>query len=747
MELNNENFKEIFSPGMWYNFIATDKWDALDAIICFLSAGIWNNEKCLLYADELDIKRLFQVFKRKGIDIAVLIKSGQFEILPASEEVQEKEEACPVFSLINNYNQAAADGCRGFRVVGNFGLNMSQRDFNEDINDVLAKYPISVANYYNIDVLGAEGLFSILERFPNTVFMCGGKIYACNSSMYSKGSDAAFVFKTLLMNMLAERQRLKRENNMFEFLNSIAGEVAYNGNLEGIFTIVLDRIMQACMADMGIISILKDSLTKSQDGIRIAKNIPEEYSSALIAEDPAIMEAVDGILGKGRFCFIDSEDNIPDNIRELMNRFHVRSLAAIPIKLHNSKIGYLALFSKRGNRSFKGQIPFLMESMKITASILYNQILLFDMYSEVAEMQRMRALGVLTSSIAHEFNNLLTPILGFAQIVEQKADNPELKMYIEMIENSAKDGAMVVKRVQEFTRRDDKASREKYCINEILSGVIQMTQPKWKNEAEVMGKRILVKCDMKSKSLVLINASEIREVITNILFNSIDAIQTEGEITVKSWDDGNNVFFSLTDNGIGMSQEVLHNILTPFFTTKKERGTGLGLPIAYRIIHDHGGTIDIKSSQGKGTEVIVGLPMTSPEGQTENDSDKAYDKFNGRVLVVDDQKAVCMTATSILKEFGFETDAETNAKKALEMYNSKEYKFVLCDLAMPEMTGIELARRIRLQDRKCPIILMTGWAGDISGEDCKYVDVLLNKPFTICTLYNAVKEAMEKIPE
>lgn len=240
-----------------------------------------------------------------------------------------------------------------------------------------------------------------------------------------------------------------------------------------------------------------------------------------------------------------------------------------------------------------------------------NRSIILQMFMKQQRFRNENKILELLSGVAHEFNNLLTPILGFAQIIKQRVDSPDLKMYVEMIEDSAKDGAAIVKRIQKFTQREDETSRSKCNINEIITCAISMAQPRWKNEENALGKNITIKTELNSSGYVFVNISEIREVIINVLFNAIDAIESIGEITIKSYDKGDKVFFSVKDNGIGMSEDVRCNLFTPFFTTKKERGTGMGLPIVYNILHEHGGAINVYSKPGEGTDTVMWLPGES----------------------------------------------------------------------------------------------------------------------------------------
>jgi signal transduction histidine kinase len=182
--------------------------------------------------------------------------------------------------------------------------------------------------------------------------------------------------------------------------------------------------------------------------------------------------------------------------------------------------------------------------------------------------------------------------------------------YLRLIRTAARDATVAVGRLREFYRqRDDTEIFEPVDLLEALAEAISMTQPRWHDEALAQGRHITVEREFQTLPMIACHGGEIRAVVTNLIFNAVDALPQGGRITVRAYADGQNAVFEVQDAGIGMTEEVRARCLEPFTTTKGERGTGLGLAMVYGIVQRHHGTIEIESKLGEGTLVRVRLPF------------------------------------------------------------------------------------------------------------------------------------------
>jgi len=195
---------------------------------------------------------------------------------------------------------------------------------------------------------------------------------------------------------------------------------------------------------------------------------------------------------------------------------------------------------------------------------------------QIIQQERLSALGQLASGIAHDFNNALTPILGYTELIfmipDTLDDTEKTTRYLELMNTTAKDAMNVVRRLREFYRQREKGEIfESVNLNQIAEQSIELTQPKWKGQAQAQGITINVSADLQDVPLINGNESELREVLTNLIFNAVDAMDENGMITLRTRTDGKQVILEVSDTGVGMTDEVRLRCLEPFFSTKTEQ--------------------------------------------------------------------------------------------------------------------------------------------------------------------------------
>ena len=228
------------------------------------------------------------------------------------------------------------------------------------------------------------------------------------------------------------------------------------------------------------------------------------------------------------------------------------------------------------------------------------------------KQERLSALGTMAAGIAHDFNNALTLILGYSDLLlsgmRAEPERPEAK-HVRVIATAAQDAAQIVRRLREFHRpADGKETRVSMHLNQLVEQAVTMTRPKWQDLANDHDVHVKVNTELGEIVSILGDPAELREMLTNLIFNAVDALPNGGTITVRTKMEGLEVHLSVADNGIGMDEETRRRCLEPFYTTKGERGTGLGLSAVYGIIERHGGTLDIESEKGRGTMFCISLP-------------------------------------------------------------------------------------------------------------------------------------------
>ena len=368
---------------------------------------------------------------------------------------------------------------------------------------------------------------------------------------------------------------------------------------------------------------------------------------------------------------------------------------------------------------------------------------------QIIQRERMHALGRMANGIAHDFNNTLAPILGFSELLlmkpEMRSDPAKLRSYLERIHNGAKDAAKVVSRLREFYRhRDDAEVFTPIVVGDLIEQVVSFTQPRWKDEARAAGVHIDIRLDLGQVPTVAGNENELREVLVNLIFNAVDAIRERGTITIRTEVQGRWLVISVTDDGVGMSEEVRARCLEPFFTTKDDVANGLGLGSVYGIIRRHDGEIDIQSEPGHGTSISISLPLERMEKPPQAPKPPAPVGGPLRILVVEDEPLVREVIGVYLTEDNHIITLATNGREGLEAFRNGEFDLVLTDRAMPEMNGDQLAVEIKKLKPGQRIVLLTGF-GDLmtgAGEQPEGVDLVVSKPFTLNTLRGALAKTL-----
>jgi signal transduction histidine kinase len=237
------------------------------------------------------------------------------------------------------------------------------------------------------------------------------------------------------------------------------------------------------------------------------------------------------------------------------------------------------------------------------------------MQGQMIQQERLHALETLASAFAHDFNNVLAPILGYSELLlrrpEAFKDWEAVKRQVEIIRGAAMDAAAMVCHLKKFyCSRDESEVFQVVYINKLIEVVTQLTRPKWKDQAQADGRMIHVSHDLQEIPPILGKESDLCEAMTNLILNAVDAIPDEGEITIRTRTDGNNVFIEVTDTGIGMTEEVRARCFEPLFSTKGKDRTGLGLSMAYGVIKRHNGEISVQSERGAGTTFAIRLPLS-----------------------------------------------------------------------------------------------------------------------------------------
>lgn len=413
---------------------------------------------------------------------------------------------------------------------------------------------------------------------------------------------------------------------------------------------------------------------------------------------------------------------LPDNLKILLKNFNNKNINHMELE-HRYKERLLQYVLHKP----KDDEHFYLYGTDITEKA--------DLQKQLLQTERIKAVGEMAAGVAHDFNNLLATILGRTQLLLLKSEHEERKNELKIIEKAAIDGGKIVRRLQEVTREKREKTFSAIDINDSIKESILFTASKLKISTQLKGQKVQLHTHFKDKCIVKGDEVELKEVFTNLLLNAYDAMPKGGELFITTQIlDNNKVKVIIKDTGIGMSEEVKNKIFNPFFTTKGEKGTGMGLSIVYKTITVHKGYIGVRSKKNKGTAFTIILPLSEePVKKHTTQINHIQEKYSEtRLLIVDDEPELLDTMAEILRLKFKSVDIAPGGKEALLKVHKTKYDIVLSDLGMPEMSGWELAQKIKSKNPKAKIILVTGW-GEQAKEEHKHhpdVDAILPKPYS-----------------
>ncbi len=423
----------------------------------------------------------------------------------------------------------------------------------------------------------------------------------------------------------------------------------------------------------------------------------------------------------------------------------IGSVISVPYYLEGRCVGVLCIARARYKPPFTQSELFLLELIArlLEAILSYSKMRREERERSnvINRLQRLESLGLLAGGVAHDFNNILNGIMGLAEILKLKLTDEELKRIADMIVQQVKHGASLTKQLLDFARKSP-AEMSPFDLVVFLKEFVNFIRRTFPSS-------IKIRTDITCKTAVILgDVNQINQALLNICINAKDAMPNGGELTIRLYkdEDRNEYVIEVIDTGIGMSKDVLERCLDPFFTTKKEFGTGLGLPQAYGIIEKHGGMLKIESEENIGTKVTIRLPayvMAFDDRQRKNESSYLPRGDGELVLLVEDDEASLIIMKNMLELLGYRVIACRNGMEALQTSKVKKPDLVVTDIVMPEMDGITLANNLREIYKNMPIILISGYSMDKQANGFSLKGFyLLQKPISLKELAIKVKEAL-----
>jgi len=561
-----------------------------------------------------------------------------------------------------------------------------------------------------------------------------------------------------LRNEIAERKgaenKVQSQLARLEMLNRITRAISERQDLQSIFQVVIRTLEDHLPVDfccVGLHEPEKNVVVITSVGVRSA---PLAFELALTKQaQVAVDQNGLGRCVRGSLVYEPEVGESQFPFPQKLAQGGLHAVVFAPLLVETKVFGVL-LAARRQAASFSsGECEFLKQLSEHVALAAHQAHLyeaLQQAYNDlrqtqqaVMQQERLKALGQMASGIAHDINNAISPVALYTESMLEKEQGltPKGRDYLVTIQHAIEDVAQTVARMREFYRQQEQQLKlSPVNLNQVTGQVIELSRARWSDMPQSRGVFIdLVKELAPNLPAILGVDSEIREALLNLVFNAVDAMPTGGKLTIRTrvLDESSQfVAIEVSDNGVGMDEDTRRRCLEPFFTTKGERGTGLGLAMVYGIARRHHADIEIESAPGAGTTMRLKFPL--PEKPVEQ-APESHEVFRLpprlRILIVDDDPLLIKSLRDTLESDGHQIVAATGGQEGIEVFrksiaSAEPFAAVITDLGMPYVDGRQVSSAIKGISPVTPVIMLTGWGQRLVSENevPPHVDFVLNKP-------------------
>jgi signal transduction histidine kinase/ActR/RegA family two-component response regulator len=554
-------------------------------------------------------------------------------------------------------------------------------------------------------------------------------------------------------------QRTRVQLERLELLRRITHAIAERQDLHSIFQVVVRSLEEHLPADFAALCDYEAHarrLTVSRVGTRSG---PLALSLAL-SEDSNIEIDENGLSRcvAGELVYEPDIADFPFPFPQRLASAGLRSMVIVPLMVEQRSgvFGVLVLARHTPHSFSSGDCEFLRQLCD-HVSLAANQAQLHESLKRayddlqlsqnaVMQQERLRALGQMASGIAHDINNAISPVSLYVEAIltHEAGFSERARKQLEIIQRAVDDVAHTVSRMGEFYRqRPTQTQLLPVDVNAVLADTLDLTRARWSDMAQNRGAVIETRIENGGESpVVMAIESEIREALINLVLNATDAMPEGGTLTLRTGhalESGKGVsrrvFIEVIDTGTGMDEATRRRCLEPFFTTKGERGSGLGLAMVYGITQRHGVDIDIRSAPGEGTTFRLTFPPAAPAPQSTGSLRIQKIPSHTRILLVDDDPLLLTSLRETLVYEGHQVQTASGGRAGIDAFldaqkSGKPFPVVITDLGMPHVDGRAVAAAISAAAPGTAIIMLTGWGQRLAaaGDVPPGVSVVLSKP-------------------
>jgi signal transduction histidine kinase/ActR/RegA family two-component response regulator len=611
------------------------------------------------------------------------------------------------------------------------------------------------------EIYGKIALTGEPLRFENEAKALGRHYEVCAFRVGGPESrKVAILFNDITEQKRAQR-KLQAQLERLNLLQQITRAIGERQDLPSIFQVVIRTLEDQLAIDFGCICLYEpadNQLVVTGVGVR-----SQELALELALTELARIDIDQNGLSycvRGQLVYEPDVSEVPSPFAQRLARGGLRALVAAPLLVESQVFGVLIAARRQASCFSSGECEFLRQLSEHVAlaahqSQLYNALQtayedLRQTQEAVMQQERLRALGQMASGIAHDINNAISPVALYTDsLLEREANlSAQGRGHLQTIQRAIHDVAATVARMREFYRqREPQLALSAVLLNDLVQQVVDLTRARWSDMPQQRGIVIELRTELAADLPVVMGAeSEIREALTNLIFNAVDALPAGGALTLRTRVAVcGQVQVEVSDTGIGMDENARRSCLEPFFTTKGERGTGLGLAMVYGMVQRHGAEIEIDSALGQGTTVRLSFVAAVRAGAPAQPAAPYVLPTRLRILVVDDDPVLLKSLRDTLEGDAHTVVAANGGQQGIDLFRAalsvnQTFAVVITDLGMPYVDGRQVASAVKATSPSTPVIMLTGWGQRLvaEGDAPAHVDLVLSKPPKLRDLRDAL---------
>jgi len=582
----------------------------------------------------------------------------------------------------------------------------------------------------------------------------------------------------ILFNDITEQKKadgkLQAQLERMGLLQQITRAIGERQDLKSIFGVAIRTLEDRLPIDFGCLCLYDSTdkrLTVTGLGLRsqdLAAELGLTEQTHIDIDENGLARCV-----RGHLVYEPDVNEVSFPFPRRLAKAGLRSVVAAPLLVESQIFGVLIAARREPDSFSSGECEFLRQLSEHVALAAHQAQLygaLQTAYEDlrqtreaVMQQERLRALGQMASGIAHDINNAISPVALYTDSLLERESNlsAQGRGQLEIIQRAIHDVAATVARLREFYRqREAQLTLMPVDLNELVPQAVDLTRARWSDMPQQRGIVIQARTELADDPPVIMGIeSEIREALTNLIFNAVDAMPEGGTLTLRTKvvanpsDQSRQVQLEVSDTGGGMDEEARRRCLEPFFTTKGERGTGLGLAMVYGMAQRHGAEIDIESAVGRGTTVRLkfAAPAVAIDAAAQSQTVPAV-PTDLRILIVDDDPALLKSLQDTLESDGHTIVTASGGEAGIAAFlaaraQSNPFHAVITDLGMPYVDGRQVCSAVKSAAPRTIVVMLTGWGQRFVAEGGipLNVDSVLSKPPKLRELRQALARGLHAV--